>query len=94
MVQAAGSWSFDGCCAAHGNTCDKQNNRCIDHASSSDWLFGLWPGPPQRFEPTGYDDAYQHVRADYWPDFGGKDSVLELHGLSWVQTTHTPLAIY
>ena len=34
------------------------------------------------------------LQQDYWPDFGGKGSVLELHGLSWVQTTHTPLPIY
>eukprot|EP01045_Picozoa_sp_COSAG04_P032759 COSAG04_NODE_6527_length_1309_cov_25.861983_2_plen_104_part_00 len=43
--------------------------------SSSDWLFGLWPGPPQRFEPTGRLDnvgagtAYQNVGAG-WPSWG------------------------
>ena len=73
MAQAAGSWSRDACCAVPGNTCDRQNNRCIDRASSSDWLFGLWPGPPQRFEPTGTDTDYQVVYADRWPGWGGDD---------------------
>ena len=44
---------------------------CNDPASSSDWLFGLGPGPPQRFEPI--DDttySYQWVRADEWPQWG------------------------
>ena len=44
---------------------------CVDHTSSSDWLFGLWPGPPQRFEPTGADIEYQYVNADEWPAWGG-----------------------
>ena len=29
-----------------------------------------WPGPPQRFEPTGTDTAYQAVGADGWPAWG------------------------
>ena len=70
MVQAAGSWSLDACCAVHGNECDRDNHYCEDHTSSSDWLFGLWPGPPQRFEPTGTDTDYQRVRADDWPAWG------------------------
>ena len=70
LLQAAGSWSADACCAVPGNTCD-DNSHCWDHASSSDWLFGLWPSPPQRFEPTGADTDYQHVAADWWPVWGG-----------------------
>ena len=70
MVQAAGSWSVDACCAVDGNDCrpygDSYSN-CFDRASSSDWLFGLGPGPPQRFEPTGTDTTYQAVYADRWP---------------------------
>ena len=42
----------------------------------------------------GRAEGQVFLQQDYWPDFGGKGSVLELHGLSWVQTTHTPLAIY
>ena len=68
VVQAAGSWSLDACCAVHGNDC--QSGACIDRASSSDWLFGLWPGPPQRFEPTGTDPDYQRVDVDWWPTWG------------------------
>ena len=74
LLQAAGSWSVDACCAVPGNDCDKPSrDRCNDHTSSSDWLFGLWPGPPQRFEPTGTDTAYQVVRAGEWPAWGGGD---------------------
>ena len=68
MWQAAGSWSLDACCAVHGNGCI--HDACYDLTSSSDWLFGLRPGPPQRFEPTGTDTFYQNVRADEWPQWG------------------------
>ena len=63
---------MDACCAVHGNDCHRDHNPpyCWDHASSSDWLFGLWPGPPQRFEPTGTDTAYQYTDADGWPKWG------------------------
>ena len=73
-MQAAGSWSVDACCAVHGNVCYNQGKSyatCIDRTSSSDWLFGLWPGPPQRFEPTGTDTNYQYVDTDRWPRWGG-----------------------
>ena len=72
MVQAAGSWSVDACCAVSGNDCGTggAGRYCVDRASSSDWLFGLWPGPPQRFEPTGTDTDYQQVWADLWPRWG------------------------
>ncbi len=75
LLQAAGSWSLDACCAVHGNECLRGAclggvDCCEDHASSSDWLFGLWPGPPQRFEPTGTDTYYQLVRAETWPRWG------------------------
>ena len=71
-VQAAGSWSVDACCAVHGNNgCHYYSDSdCVDRASSSSWLFGLWPGPPQRFEPTGTDINYQQVYADRWPVWG------------------------
>ena len=74
LLQAAGSWSVDACCAVPGNDCTSGYS-CIDRASSSDWLFGLWPGPPQRFEPTGTDTNYQAVWADQWPHWGGKDEL-------------------
>ena len=56
-------------CAVPGNNCHRPTS-CTDHASSSDWLFGLWPGPPQRFEPTGANTDYQQVWARYWPEWG------------------------
>ena len=66
---------MDACCAVHGNECHGfgSGRYCIDRASSSDWLFGLWPGPPQRFEPTGTDTTYQLVGADQWPKWGRGD---------------------
>ena len=73
LLQAAGSWSVDACCAVHGNDCTTYNNSCADRASSSDWLFGLWPGPPQRFEPNGFardKPDYQFVSAGQWPEWG------------------------
>ena len=70
LLQAAGSWSVDACCAVPGNECHRDLGQCVDRTSSSDWLFGLWPGPPQRFEPTGTDTNYQAVFADDWPMCG------------------------
>ena len=67
LLQAAGSWSVDACCAVPGNDC--HDGRCDDRASSSDWLFGLWPGPPQRFEPTG-TFTFQYAHTDHWPEWG------------------------
>ena len=66
---------MDACCAVPDNECHMTtphapNPYCHDRASSSDWLFGLWPGPPQRFEPTGADTRYQNVHADWWPIWG------------------------
>ena len=54
----------------HGNDCpDGTDSYCWDRASSSDWLFGLWPGPPQRFQPKG-TGTYQSVHTDAWPAWG------------------------
>ena len=76
LLQAAGSWSPDACCAVPGNDCN--GSYCYDRASSSDWLFGLGPGPPQRFEPTGTD--YQIVLADRWPVWGNNNGDLSIGG--------------
>ena len=74
-MQAAGSWSYDACCAVPGNDCHSYPGVCYDRASSSDWLFGLWPGPPQRFEPSGASNyhAYQWVETESWPRWGLSD---------------------
>ena len=81
-VQAAGSWSVDSCCAVTGNDCrdHAQYRYCFDRASSSDWLFGLWPGPPQRFEPTGANTGYQYSNPAYWPTWGGSSDDLCIGG--------------
>ena len=72
MLQAAGSWSVEACCAVPGNDCNRNSHppQCWDRTSSSDWLFGLGPGPPQRFGPTGTDTHYQWVWRDEWPKWG------------------------
>ena len=66
----------------HGNSCGRKpgHKRCLDKTSSSDWLFGLWPGPPQRFEPTGTRTHYQDVHAERWPRWGvcGDLSLIDL----------------
>ena len=80
MAQAAGSWSVDACCAVPGNDCHRNSGFCVDRASSSDWLFGLWPGPPQRFEPIRTDANYQVVNARYWPMWGSGGSDLTIGG--------------
>eukprot|EP01045_Picozoa_sp_COSAG04_P018756 COSAG04_NODE_1760_length_5665_cov_4.392203_3_plen_659_part_00 len=66
------------CCAVHGNTCGEaqQTSYCLDHTSSSNFVFGLWPGPPERFDPTGHYDPnggpqYQQVfEGSFWPRWG------------------------
>ena len=66
---------MDACCAVAGNDCHRDHDPpyCTDHTSSSDWLFGLWPGPPQRFEPTGTSTYYQIV--NLWPHWGNFDDL-------------------
>ena len=78
LLQAAGSWSMDACCAVHGNACYRDAGWCSDRTSSSSWLFGLWPGPPQRFQPTGTGTTYQQVGADWWPVWGDSGSFSDL----------------
>lgn len=34
------------------------------------------------------------IQQAYWPDFGGKESALQLNNVTWVQTQHLPLTIY
>eukprot|EP01045_Picozoa_sp_COSAG04_P027132 COSAG04_NODE_3909_length_2431_cov_2.493139_1_plen_113_part_00 len=77
---------MDACCAVPGNDCNSDD--CTDRASSSDWLFGLGPGPPQRFEPTGTDtlSRYQNAWADQWPHWGSSD--LDIGGSGAPGGTH------
>ena len=83
LLQAAGSWSMDACCAVHDNGCYRDGSPapfCNDRASSSDWLFGLWPGPPQRFEPIRTGIYYQNVWVGAWPEWGDGHGDLAIGG--------------
>ena len=67
--QAEGSWSKERCCAVQGNKCDSYF--CYDHASSSDYLYRLSPGEPERYEPIpGGNTEYQWAWPTSWPTFG------------------------
>ena len=70
--QAEGSWSKERCCAVQGNTC--YNSGCWDHTSSSDYLYRLSPGEPERYETIpGGDTRYQWVKPTCWPIFDSGD---------------------
>jgi hypothetical protein len=79
VSQAEGSWSWgtgagpgerEGCCAVQGNGC--YSGYCSDHTSSSDYLYRLSPGEPERYETIpGGGTEYQIVDPSYWPVFGG-----------------------
>jgi hypothetical protein len=68
--QAEGSWSKERCCAVQGNTC--QSTSCFERSASSDYLYRLSPGEPERYEPIhpGGDASYQVAGPTYWPAFG------------------------
>eukprot|EP01046_Picozoa_sp_COSAG06_P040517 COSAG06_NODE_4913_length_3867_cov_7.033439_3_plen_170_part_00 len=68
--QAEKSWSKERCCAVEGNDCYDQYNTCIDRTASSDYLYRLSPGDPERYEPTGDDTWYQRAAPTFWPTFG------------------------
>ena len=38
--------------------------------TDADSVFGLWPGPPAKFGPTGKYTAYQYAAPVYWPMWG------------------------
>ena len=58
--QAEGSWSKERCCAVQGNECGSAY--CYDRASSSDYLYRLSPGEPERYEVIpGGDAEYQQA---------------------------------
>ena len=68
--QAEKSWSKDRCCAVAGNPCSNQYNYCYDFTASSDYLYRLSPGDPERYEPTEGNTFYQTASPTYWPRFG------------------------
>ena len=72
--QAEKSWSKDRCCEVEENACRTANGGyCYDRTASSDYLYRLSPGDPERYEPTGGDTSYQIAGPTYWPSFGNGD---------------------
>eukprot|EP01046_Picozoa_sp_COSAG06_P019242 COSAG06_NODE_1364_length_9696_cov_14.104929_22_plen_167_part_00 len=74
--QAEGSWSKERCCAVQGNDC--YSSFCYDYTSSSDYLYRLSPGEPERYEtiPHGGHAGYQLVYPTSWPIFGAGDDLM------------------
>ena len=78
-AQAGGSWGVDACCAVSGNDCSTPSDpySCVDRSASSNFLFRLQPGEPERFLPKGGtgDEAteYQWVQPGVWPNWGYND---------------------
>ena len=72
LFQAEGSWSKERCCAVQGNECGcSRCSYCVDRTASSDYLYRLSPGEPERYEPIpGGDAKYQDAAPTYWPTFG------------------------
>ena len=66
--QAEKSWSKERCCEVEGNGCNSY--RCSDHTASSDYLYRLSPGEPERYEATGVFTEYQYAGPTNWPVFG------------------------
>lgn len=76
--QAEGSWSKERCCAVQANECRSYD--CYDHTASSDYLYRLSPGEPERYEtiPSTWETEYQYAKPSYWPRFGGGDGDLAI----------------
>eukprot|EP01046_Picozoa_sp_COSAG06_P012321 COSAG06_NODE_721_length_12803_cov_167.866105_8_plen_122_part_00 len=74
VSQAEKSWSKDRCCEVDGNGCGSSG--CVDRTASSDYLYRLSPGDPERYEPIpGGNTAYQHAHPTSWPNFGSGDDL-------------------
>ena len=43
---------------------------CIDKTASSDYVYRLSPGEPERYAPTGSNRNYQSANPAWWPTFG------------------------
>jgi hypothetical protein len=72
--QAEKSWSKERCCEVEGNNCG--GTSCYDRTASSDYLYRLSPGDPERYEPIpGGDTIYQIAAPTYWPHFGGNNDL-------------------
>ena len=62
------------CCAANLGCGGSGTGHCWDRSASSDFLFRLQPGEPERFPPKGGTGSaateYQAVAPSYWPVWG------------------------
>ena len=59
------SESLNQCCP-NGSGCGAVDY-CTDRTATGDFVFGLSPQAPARFDPTGANTDYQYVRNDRWP---------------------------
>jgi hypothetical protein len=80
-AQAAGSWNVTACCAANPTDCSP-GNYCHDRTATSDFLFRLQPGEPERFLPKGgtgtIASRYQLAGPAYWPQWGDNPPALNI----------------
>ena len=65
---------MDECCNDRRNECQPNNMPlCWDRTASSNYIYRLSPGDPERYEPTGGNANYQ-MASPYWPSFGSTGS--------------------
>ena len=76
VSQASGSWGAEECCKNSANGCHNRNGgaygiSCWDRTASADFIFGLAPGRPAKFGPTGANTNY-HLASGLgaWPRWG------------------------
>jgi hypothetical protein len=92
---------MDACCAVPQNWCQRDQGRCYDVTSSANWLFGLWPGPAERFDPQPGGNPNANGRFDYqnvvsngtgWPAWGCNDDcdlIIDHDGGGYCDQGHT-----
>eukprot|EP01052_Picozoa_sp_SAG31_P029471 SAG31_NODE_2932_length_4897_cov_9.890163_1_plen_1249_part_00 len=65
------SWSSDACCLDGANQCYPTS--CVDQTAAANFIFGLAPGAPERFDYSGTAigiHRYQQANPAYWPTWG------------------------
>jgi hypothetical protein len=85
---------MDACCAVPQNWCQRDQGRCYDVTSSANWLFGLWPGPAERFDPQGTRVQYQNVVSNgtgspAWGCYNDCDLKIDHDGGGYCDQGHT-----
>lgn len=92
VLQAVSSWSAEACCAVSSNVCYRKHEPpeypddtwCKDYAPASDWLFKLWPGSPQRFDPINTAHVENQHTGPWWPRWGNGGGLLEYGPDLWI----------